>query len=136
MTANPLCPRHRRQAGLALLTAVALSSVLTACDEATDPQPAASSSAAAAPTGTTGAAVAPPGKLTELAQQVVDAGAPGVIVRVDNGRGQPTEIARQAPWIRADHTLAAERQFRMGSNTKTMVATVVLQLVAETPARS
>jgi D-alanyl-D-alanine carboxypeptidase len=131
MTANPLFPRHRRQAGLALLTAVGLSSVLTACDEAAGPQPAASSSAAAAPTGTTGAAVAPQGELTELAQQVVDAGAPGVIVRVDDGGGHPTEIARQAPWSNADHTLAPTDQFRMGSNTKTMIATVVLQLVAE-----
>ena len=74
---------------------------------------------------------AAPAPLVSLAQQVVDAGAPGVIVRVDDGRGQPIEIARQAPWTRADHTLAASDRFRMGSNTKTMVATVILQLVAE-----
>ncbi|MEV6633761.1 serine hydrolase domain-containing protein [Actinoplanes sp. NPDC051470] len=74
---------------------------------------------------------APPTSLATLAQQVVDAGAPGVIVRVDDGRGKVVEIARQAPWTRADHTMAASDRFRMGSNTKTMVATVVLQLVAE-----
>ncbi|GLY95230.1 serine hydrolase domain-containing protein [Actinoplanes sp. NBRC 103695] len=94
---------------LALLLALAL----TACGTAS-----ASETAAPAP-------------LASLAQQVVDAGAPGVIVRVDDGRGQPIEIARQAPWTRADHTLAASDRFRMGSNTKTMVATVILQLVAE-----
>ncbi|MEA5360318.1 serine hydrolase domain-containing protein [Amycolatopsis sp., V23-08] len=113
MTANPLFPRRLR-AGLALVTAVALSGVLTACDEAP-----------------TGAAAAPSGALTGLAQQVVAAGAPGVIVRVDDGGGHPVEIARQAPWSTADHTLTAADRFRMGSNTKTMVATVVLQLVAE-----
>lgn len=74
---------------------------------------------------------APTTSLATLAQQVVDAGAPGVIVRVDDGRGKVVEIARQAPWTRADHTLAAGDRFRMGSNTKTMVATVILQLVAE-----
>ena len=94
---------------LALLLALAL----TACGTAS-----ASETAAPAP-------------LASLAQQVVDAGAPGVIVRVDDGRGQPIEIARQASWTRADHTLAASDRFRMGSNTKTMVATVILQLVAE-----
>jgi D-alanyl-D-alanine carboxypeptidase len=70
-------------------------------------------------------------QLTRLAQQDVDAGAPGVIVRVDDGTGPAIEIARQASWTRPDHTLAAGDQFRIGSSTKTMVATVVLQLVAE-----
>lgn len=116
MTANPLFPRHRRQAGLVLLVTVALSGVLTACDEAPGP---------------TGAVSAQQAKLAELAQHDVDAGAPGVIVRVDDGGGRVIEIARQAPWSTADHVLTASDEFRMGSNTKTMVATVVLQLVAE-----
>ncbi|GLY40488.1 serine hydrolase [Amycolatopsis sp. NBRC 101858] len=110
MTANPLFPRHRRRAGLALLVAVALSGVLTACDETPGP-----------------AGVG----LAELAQRDVDAGAPGVIVRVDDGSGRVVELARQAPWTTADHVLSASDAFRMGSNTKTMVATVALQLVAE-----
>ncbi|WP_284746216.1 serine hydrolase domain-containing protein [Amycolatopsis sp. RTGN1] len=110
MTANPLFPRHHRRAGLALLVAVALSGVLTACDETPGP-----------------AGVG----LAELAQRDVDAGAPGVIVRVDDGGGRVVELARQAPWTTADHVLSASDAFRMGSNTKTMVATVVLQLVAE-----
>ncbi|GII60946.1 serine hydrolase [Sphaerisporangium krabiense] len=70
-------------------------------------------------------------RLQELARKLVDAGAPGVIVRVDDGRGRPVEIAAQAPWTRRDHLLTAADEYRMGSNTKTMMATLVLQLVAE-----
>jgi D-alanyl-D-alanine carboxypeptidase len=70
-------------------------------------------------------------QLAGLAQRTVDAGVPGVIVRVDDGHGPATEIASQAAWTKADHILAAGDEFRMGSNTKTMVATLVLQLVAE-----
>lgn len=123
MTPTPLPPR-RRQVGLALFMAVALSGALTACGTASAAQsPPRSESRSAAATLQA--------RLAALAQQDVDAGAPGVIVRVDDGRGQAIEIARQAPWTRADHTLTASDRFRMGSNTKTMVATVILQLVAE-----
>ncbi|WP_329571247.1 serine hydrolase domain-containing protein [Kitasatospora sp. NBC_01266] len=66
-----------------------------------------------------------------MAQQLVDAGAPGVIVRVDDGHGRPVEIAEQAPWAAKDQRLKVGDEFRMGSNTKTMMATIVLQLVAE-----
>jgi D-alanyl-D-alanine carboxypeptidase len=77
------------------------------------------------------AMAAPGAELSRLARELVDAGAPGVIVRVDNGNGPPVEIAEQARWTRRDHVLRAEDEFRVGSNTKTMVATLVLQLVAE-----
>jgi D-alanyl-D-alanine carboxypeptidase len=70
-------------------------------------------------------------RLDRLAQQLVAAGAPGVIVRVDDGSGRPVEIAEQAQWTRPDHLLTAGDEFREGSNTKTMMATLVLQLVAE-----
>jgi len=70
-------------------------------------------------------------QLAALARQEVAAGAPGVIVRVSDGNGPAIEIARQASWTKADGTLTANDQFRMGSNTKTMIATVILQLVAE-----
>jgi len=70
-------------------------------------------------------------QLRQLARELVDAGAPGVIVRVDDGRGQPVEIAEQARWTRSDHLLGAGDEFRMGSNTKTMMAVLMLQLVAE-----
>ena len=70
-------------------------------------------------------------QLAALARQEVAAGAPGVIVRVSDGNGPTIEIARQASWTKADGTLTANDEFRMGSNTKTMVATVIMQLVAE-----
>ena len=126
MTAHVLSRRR-----LALLMTVALSSALAACDTAADPPSAASASAVPVAVERTDGAAAPQTRLAALAQNVVDAGAPGVIVRIDDGRGPAVEIARQAPWTRADHVLAPTDRFRMGSNTKTMVATVVLQLVAE-----
>jgi D-alanyl-D-alanine carboxypeptidase len=65
-----------------------------------------------------------------LARQLVDDGVPGVIVRVDDGHGATIQIAHQAAWSVPDHVLSPGDQFRMGSNTKTMVAALVLQLVA------
>ncbi|MFD0415625.1 serine hydrolase domain-containing protein [Streptomyces sp. NPDC127108] len=71
-------------------------------------------------------------QLERLAQKLVAAGAPGVIVRVDDGgRGRPVEVVEQAPWAGAEHRLRGGDEFRMGSNTKTMMATLVLQLVGE-----
>jgi D-alanyl-D-alanine carboxypeptidase len=70
-------------------------------------------------------------RLMALAESDVRAGAPGVIVRIQDGDNRPMTVARQAAWTRADHGLSADDEFRMGSNTKTMVATVALQLVAE-----
>ncbi|MET1071520.1 MAG: serine hydrolase domain-containing protein [Umezawaea sp.] len=69
-------------------------------------------------------------RVAELAQRAVDAGNPGVIVRFDDGRS-PVEITKQAPWTTKDHRLAATDEFRVGSNTKTVVAALVLQLVGE-----
>ncbi|WP_234540622.1 serine hydrolase domain-containing protein [Streptomyces shenzhenensis] len=126
MTGETLSPRHRRQAGLTLLAAVMLTGTLSACGAEAAQRPPVSAAAA-----NTGAVAAQQARLTELARKDVAAGAPGVIVRVDKGQGRPIEIARQASWSRADHTLTPSDRFRMGSNTKTMVATVVLQLVAE-----
>ncbi|AXG82569.1 class A beta-lactamase-related serine hydrolase [Streptomyces paludis] len=121
---------------MSLLVAVALTGALTACDAA-EAEESGRDSAVSTSATSSGAAVSsdaaasPRARLAELAQQVVDAGAPGTIVRVDDGSGKPVEITRQAPWTKADHALTASDKFRMGSNTKTMVATVVLQLVAD-----
>lgn len=87
--------------------------------------------AGGAPAGSWSGADAQRAQLRELARNVVAAGAPGVIVRVDDGRGRPIEIAEQADWTRRDHWLRPDDEFREGSNTKTMMATLVLQLVAE-----
>ncbi|MFD0890686.1 serine hydrolase domain-containing protein, partial [Streptosporangium algeriense] len=70
-------------------------------------------------------------RLRRLARELVAAGAPGVIARIDDGHGRPVEIAEQAPWTRKDHLLTAGDEFRVGSSTKTMMAVLVLQLVAE-----
>ncbi|MFF1797472.1 serine hydrolase domain-containing protein [Kitasatospora sp. NPDC058263] len=70
-------------------------------------------------------------RLSQLSRTRVAAAAPGVIVRVDDGRGRPVEIVEQAPWAARGHRLDAGDEFRMGSNTKTMMATLVLQLAAE-----
>ena len=46
--------------------------------------------------------------------------------------GKPViTIVRQAAFTKADGTLSAADEFRMGSNTKTMVSVLILQLVAE-----
>ncbi|MDH6127285.1 serine hydrolase domain-containing protein [Kitasatospora sp. GP82] len=130
MTGHTPSPRHRRQAGLTLALAAALTTTLAACGSSAAPSVAPQASAHASP-GSPGAPAAREARLAGLAQQDVDAGAPGVIVRVEDGNGPAIEIARQAPLTKADHVLAAGDTFRMGSNTKTMVATVILQLVAE-----
>lgn len=71
-------------------------------------------------------------RLAGLAQKAADTGSLGVIVRVDSGDGKPVEIARQAAWTKDDdHRLAVGDRFRVGSNTKTLTATLVLQQVAE-----
>jgi D-alanyl-D-alanine carboxypeptidase len=80
---------------------------------------------------TTTPAAARRAELDRLAQALVDAGAPGVIVRVNDGTGPPIEIAAQARWTRPDHLLRASDEFREASNTKTVMATLVLQLIAE-----
>ncbi|MGW2614604.1 serine hydrolase domain-containing protein [Streptomyces sp. NPDC001500] len=118
-------PSKRR--GLRAALGLTLAAAVTATVAAT---------ASATPAG---AAQAGPGvdttpramQLAELSQRAADAGSLGVIVRVDRGRGPAVEIARQAAWTKADHILKANDQFRMASNTKTLTATLILQLVAE-----
>lgn len=103
--------------------ALALAASLTVTSLASLASPA----IAAAPSTTDGNVE----QLRRLARELVAAGAPGVIARIDDGHGQPVEIAEQAPWTKQDHLLTATDEYRVGSNTKTMVATLVLQLVAE-----
>ena len=114
---------RRRSAFSALAVAAVLGSA-TACASS-----GAKNDAPASAVGS-GSRTSATATLNSLAQQLVDDGAPGVIVRVDDGHGAPIQIARQAAWSVPDHVLTPEDQFRMGSNTKTMVAALVLQLVA------
>ena len=120
--ANHLPPSRRR-------TTLALAAILAATI-ATGTAVALPASAASRASGASGLS-AQTARLIALAEQDVDAGAPGVIVRVDNGSGHVIEVARQAAPTRADHRLTPADEFRMGSNTKTMVATLILQQVAE-----
>ena len=115
--------RHRLAFG-ALAVAAVLGAAATCSSSGTKPDAAASFAESGSQTSATAA------ELNSLAQQLVDDGAPGVIVRVNDGRGTTIRIARQAAWTVPDHVLTPEDQFRMGSNTKTMVAALVLQLVA------
>ena len=70
-------------------------------------------------------------RLAEIVDQTVAAGTPGLVVRVNDGHGPVLTIVRQAAWTKKDHILAADDEFKMGSNTKTVTATLILQLVAE-----
>lgn len=72
-----------------------------------------------------------PNRLASAVDQALAAGVPGVVVRVDDGRGRPVEVVRQARWTLSDHRLRPGDEFKMASNTKTVSATLVLQLVAE-----
>ncbi|GAB3896184.1 serine hydrolase domain-containing protein [Kibdelosporangium lantanae] len=121
-------------AAAAVLPAATAGAASTAAEpRAAAPAAAAVPVAAAPDAAAPDAAVAAPAdsQLRHLAQEVVAAGAPGVVVRVDDGHGRPVEIVEQAPWARRDHQLQPDDEFREGSNTKTMMATLVLQLVAE-----
>ncbi|MCU1681055.1 MAG: alkaline D-peptidase [Amycolatopsis sp.] len=118
VTKRPLTKRPQLlKKTLRVASAVAMAPVL-ALGSASVPASAAAQSGATA-------------QLTQLARNLVDAGAPGVIVRVDDGRGHSVEIVEQARWAERDHPLEAGDEFRVGSNTKTMMATLVLQLVGE-----
>ncbi|CCH35517.1 serine hydrolase domain-containing protein [Actinosynnema sp. NPDC047251] len=87
--------------------------------------------AVAVAVSTAGVAAASPARLSQAVQRFSAAGVPGVAVRVDDGRGRPVELVRQARWTLADHRLSLGDEFRMASNTKTVTATILLQLVAE-----
>ncbi|GGK16323.1 serine hydrolase [Streptomyces camponoticapitis] len=123
MGAHTLSTRGGLRAALALTLATAMTATVAA-------------TASATPTGAErvgpGVDTTPQAKqLAELSQRAADTGSLGVIVRVDQGKGPTVEIARQSAWTRADHILKANDQFRVASNTKTMTATLILQLVAE-----
>nr|WSS66695.1 beta-lactamase family protein [Streptomyces sp. NBC_01177] len=107
---------------MALATCV--GAALVSCSDA-------ASEGAEAAAGQSAASPAADARLARLAQEAADTGSLGVIVRVDSGDGKPVEIAKQAAWTKDDHTLATGDQFRVGSNTKTVTATLVLQQLAE-----
>ncbi|MFF0299474.1 serine hydrolase domain-containing protein [Streptomyces sp. NPDC001651] len=99
------------RAALVAATAVALSAALVA-------------PAVAAPSGTGHAAT------RAAAEAVVEAGVPGVTVTARDGRGTWSATAGVGR-IGTGQPRSADDRYRVGSITKTFVATVVLQLEAE-----
>lgn len=128
--------RRPRPSGLrAVLTVVASAALVVPL--AATPSAAATSHERASAGPRTVSPVAHDGKastrahLRALVRELVDEGMPGVSVRVDDGHGTPIEVSGQAAWTTKDHRLRADDEVREASNTKTMMATLVLQLVAE-----
>ncbi|MYR62484.1 serine hydrolase [Streptomyces sp. SID625] len=121
MSAPTLSRRHRiRRGALTVALTTCLGAALASCSDEAEPA-----------AGQVAASPAADARLARLAQQAADTGSLGVIVRVDSGGGKPVEIAKQAAWTKDDHRLAAGDRFRVGSNTKTLTATLVLQQVAQ-----
>jgi D-alanyl-D-alanine carboxypeptidase len=91
--------------------------------------------AAAGPSGR-GSTVAPtpqrldPAQLRRLLDQIVAAGAPGAAARVRDEHGV-TQAASGVADLRSGRPMRPGLHYRVGSVTKPLVATVVLQLVAE-----
>jgi D-alanyl-D-alanine carboxypeptidase len=69
-------------------------------------------------------------RLARAADRVVSAGVPGIIVLVRDG-DRTVRVARGSAQLRPKHPMRATDRFRVGSITKTFVATVVAQLAAE-----
>ncbi|MEV7869553.1 serine hydrolase domain-containing protein [Streptomyces sp. NPDC088124] len=128
--ARRLVSKHllTRRAGMAVASVLAATAGLAVC--ATPGNAAAPNTVNAADAGRDGHATAAK-RLAALMRQDLDAGAPGVVVRVNDGSGRTISLAQQATWTKRDHKLSADDQFRMGSNTKTMVGVLALQLAAE-----
>lgn len=127
VTARPASPRtgvrpkgRSRTAAVLALGAVVLSSLTLG----TSPASATPSSSVAPPR--TGRAA-----LEAALDDVVAAGVPGVIVRVQDLDRAPRRYAVGVADLTTGHPLRPSAQFRIGSVTKTFVATIVLQLVGE-----
>jgi D-alanyl-D-alanine carboxypeptidase len=73
---------------------------------------------------------AAPPSLRQLAQRIVDVGLPGAVVLVRDDRGVRAGVAGWGH-LRPKERFGPDHRFRIGSVTKSFVATVVLQLVAE-----
>ena len=79
---------------------------------------------------TTAAAASGPdrGPMRDVARQVLASGAPGYMARIDDGRRVSVTAAGLADRA-TGRPLTGREQFEIGSNTKTVVATLALQLV-------
>jgi D-alanyl-D-alanine carboxypeptidase len=66
--------------------------------------------------------------MRDVAEQVLAAGAPGYLARIDDGQHVATTVAGLADTA-TGRRLTGREQFEIGSNTKTFMATLALQLV-------
>jgi D-alanyl-D-alanine carboxypeptidase len=82
-----------------------------------------------APAADTTRTAAPP-SLRQLAKRIVDVGIPGAVVLVRNERGVRAGVAGWGN-LRPKQRFGPDHRFRIGSVTKSFVATIALQLVAE-----
>lgn len=77
-----------------------------------------------------GAGASPPSDVQNALNELVRAGSPGAVVLVRNG-DDTTVLAGGVAGLASRQPMTTDDHFRVGSITKTFVATVVLQLVAE-----
>ncbi len=112
--------RRRPRTGVLALTTAALlagsGAVATAAAAARPPT--------SAPTRT----AAPGSPMPDVARQVLASGAPGYVARIDDGRHVAVTVAGPADTATA-RPLTGRDQFEVGSNTKTFMSTLALQLV-------
>jgi D-alanyl-D-alanine carboxypeptidase len=78
--------------------------------------------------GATAAYAAHRDAMREVAQQVLSIGAPGYMARIDDGRRVELTVAGLADTA-TGRRLTGREQFEVGSNTKTFMSTLALQLV-------
>jgi D-alanyl-D-alanine carboxypeptidase len=119
---------HPRTLVLAAALIAPAAVFTTACGDSESPPPRSAAKAAVPNAG--GSASAAPTTVKSQLQRVVDAGSPGVIAMVNDGHGVELDAAGVAD-TGSGRPLRPTDRFRAGSNTKTFVATVALQLVGE-----
>jgi D-alanyl-D-alanine carboxypeptidase len=118
----PTMPPHTRSILIAAALAVPAAVLAGGCGG--------SQHAAPPPAATAGAAQSTAPTLAQEMRQIVAAGSPGVITFVNDGHGVRLRAAGVAD-RRSGRALRPTDRFRAGSNTKSLVATVALQLVRE-----
>jgi D-alanyl-D-alanine carboxypeptidase len=77
---------------------------------------------------TAAASTQPKDPMQDVAQQVLAVGAPGYVARIDDGHRVSTTVAGLADTA-TKRPITGRDQFEIGSNTKTFMATLALQLV-------
>jgi D-alanyl-D-alanine carboxypeptidase len=121
-------PRGERRPKRRNAVLIALAAVVSASTFLVGTTPALAS--AAARPGATHATSGPDVELRTLLNDVVSTGVPGIIARVQDGREIRLAAAGVAD-LATGAALQPQARFRVGSISKTFVATVVLQLVGE-----